>query len=69
MKESYRQEAQKRIEQAEKDETEQREKSLKSLEDKLQDALHDIERKEQQNHDEWVQALFARIINDQAKKE
>lgn len=65
LKEQYRQEAQRRIAEAEQLEAQQREKSLQ---DRLQEALDDIERKEKENHDEWVQALFQRIIENKGQE-
>lgn len=68
LKEQYRQEAQRRIAEAEQLEAQQREKSLQELQDRLQEALDDIERKEKENHDEWVQALFQRIIENKGQE-
>ena len=62
LKEQYRQEAQRRIAEAEQLEAQQREKSLQELQDRLQEALDDIERKE------WVQALFQRIIENKGQE-
>ena len=68
LNEPYRQEAQRRIAEAEQLEAQQREKSLQELQDRLQEALDDIERKEKENHDEWVQALFQRIIENKGQE-
>ena len=68
LKEQYRQEAQRRIAEDEQLEAQQQEKSLQELQDRLQEALDDIERKEKENHDEWVQALFQRIIENKGQE-
>ena len=56
------------IEQAKREEEALRQRSLAELEDRLQSAMDDLEKKSQIQHDAWVDALFSHIVGEEAER-
>lgn len=69
LEERYRQQVDAQVAQAKAGEEQVLAQGLAQLEEKLSQAMDDIEKKKQIHHDQWVQALFERVLYDKAQKE
>jgi len=61
---TYQQEAERRLAVVRNAEEKQLEQSLRELDARAKAALEDIDRKDRQNHDQWVESLVRRIIEE-----
>ena len=68
LKKEYEEKAKLQIEQAKREEEALRQRSLAELEDRLQSAMDDLEKKSQIQHDAWVDALFSHIVGEEAER-